>query len=326
MSKYRKITKPELVVEAFQWTGGHDQTYDPPWIIAALADGRATIEWTSARRPALCIAGESTLVVFAGDFVALGPAGLHACTAKEFELEFEPVPEEKAVPSPTLYEELPRRVEAYRWPGLFDPSHVPSWLSDSSVMGKFIFEARKEIGELAKVRVNSYRGWQEGLPGDYIVKDRHGALTVCPAAEFETRYTALDENGEVPSPTGDDELLLKVIDEQWAKDIMESKELAMQAIAEECDQHLYEAVMDAARRPGSEPPPRKCGWGHSKQVLVWYPQTEDRSACYGIAFYHYATPYDEVPKWTDFSGKAYGRQPEFWWPLSDIQPDGLEQK
>jgi len=49
---YRK--KP-IIVDAFQWTGGSDQTEDPEWIIQALIDG--TVYFIGAGTPdvALCI-------------------------------------------------------------------------------------------------------------------------------------------------------------------------------------------------------------------------------------------------------------------------------
>lgn len=40
MSKWRK--RP-IVVEAFRWTGGPDQTEDPEWIVEAIRDGRVRI-------------------------------------------------------------------------------------------------------------------------------------------------------------------------------------------------------------------------------------------------------------------------------------------
>lgn len=40
MGKYRK--KP-IVVEAFKWTGGQDQTEDPEWIVECLKSGRANV-------------------------------------------------------------------------------------------------------------------------------------------------------------------------------------------------------------------------------------------------------------------------------------------
>lgn len=40
MMKYRK--KP-VVIEAFKWTGGHDQTEDPEWIVEKLKSGEVAI-------------------------------------------------------------------------------------------------------------------------------------------------------------------------------------------------------------------------------------------------------------------------------------------
>lgn len=68
-------------------------------------------------------------------------------------------------------------------------------------------------------------------------------------------------------------------------------------------------------------PERKEGWAHSRQVLVWYPRTEERGATFGIAFYHYAPPFDEPPHWVDWSGKSYGRNPRYWWELPVVDKE-----
>ena len=69
--------------------------------------------------------------------------------------------------------------------------------------------------------------------------------------------------------------------------------------------------------PCSSPPPRKKGWQHSEQVLVFYEgnvelQTIDK---FGIAYYHYDPPFSG-PHWIDFSNTG---EPSLWWPLPEKQ-------
>lgn len=74
MAKYRK--KP-VVIEAFKWTGGHDQTEDPTWIVEALKTGEATIVGTSDMK--VCVmqikALEGTMTASPGDYIIKGVQG-----------------------------------------------------------------------------------------------------------------------------------------------------------------------------------------------------------------------------------------------------------
>ena len=56
------------------------------------------------------------------------------------------------------------------------------------------------------------------------------------------------------------------------------------------------------RHLASEPPPRKEGWDHTEQVLVYYEANLELglTAKWGIAYYHYNPPFFEEPKWIDF--------------------------
>jgi len=77
-------------------------------------------------------------------------------------------------------------------------------------------------------------------------------------------------------------------------------------------------VAPATPCSGSTPPPKKPKWNHSEQVLVWYEGTENHSTTFGIAYFHYAPPFEKKPRWVDFSDHGGGRTPTWWWPMPSI--------
>lgn len=89
MAKYRK--KP-VIIEAFQWTGGPDQTEDPEWIVEAL---RARTAWVENNGPhgriTLKIKTlEGTMTAFQGDWIIQGVKGeLYPCKPDIFEATYE---------------------------------------------------------------------------------------------------------------------------------------------------------------------------------------------------------------------------------------------
>ena len=96
MTKYRK--KP-VVIDAFKWTGGHDQTEDPEWIIEAIEKGTVTIV-----RPDGCDGVEpyqmkiqtleGTMTAQQGDYIIRGVQGeIYPCKADIFEQTYEKVDE-----------------------------------------------------------------------------------------------------------------------------------------------------------------------------------------------------------------------------------------
>jgi len=64
----------------------------------------------------------------------------------------------------------------------------------------------------------------------------------------------------------------------------------------------------------SKPPPKKKGWDHSKQVLVYYAACPKERILdkWGIAYYHYNPPFNG-PQWVDFDNTD--RIPAYWWEL-----------
>lgn len=69
-------------------------------------------------------------------------------------------------------------------------------------------------------------------------------------------------------------------------------------------------------KPEEKLPPAKPGWQHSEQVLVHYEGGEVGVETFGIAYYHYDSPYAGA-KWIDFH--HMGRTPDRWQPITTPQ-------
>lgn len=80
MAKYRE--KP-IIVEAFQYTGGHEQKDDPEWIVQAIKEGNVVFEYGQMIIDTL----EGTLIfVDKGDYIIRGVKGeIYACKPDIFE-------------------------------------------------------------------------------------------------------------------------------------------------------------------------------------------------------------------------------------------------
>ena len=91
MAKYRK--KP-VVIEAFQWTGGPDQTEGPEWICEAIRNG--TVWFENAATPK-CVLMIHTLegnaaMANQGDFIIQGVKGeIYPCKPDIFAETYEQV-------------------------------------------------------------------------------------------------------------------------------------------------------------------------------------------------------------------------------------------
>lgn len=89
MTKYRK--RP-VVIEAFKWTGGHDQTEDPKWIIEALEKDEAAIVGTRDMTGFLMRIRTLEGIIFAqpGDYIIRGIQGeIYPCKPDIFEATYE---------------------------------------------------------------------------------------------------------------------------------------------------------------------------------------------------------------------------------------------
>lgn len=90
MAKYRK--KP-VVVEAFRWTGGPDQTEDPEWICDAMRAGSVRLEQSGTPGVAMMIETlEGTHRANKGDWIIRGVKGeLYPCKPDIFEATYDAV-------------------------------------------------------------------------------------------------------------------------------------------------------------------------------------------------------------------------------------------
>ena len=86
--KYRK--KP-VVIEAFKWTGGPDQTEDPEWVVEAIMNG--TIWFNDVGTPE-CTMEIATLegnhIASVGDYIIKGVQGeIYPCKPDIFQQTYE---------------------------------------------------------------------------------------------------------------------------------------------------------------------------------------------------------------------------------------------
>jgi len=90
MPKYRK--KP-VIIEAFQWTGGPDQTEDPEWACEALRNGKMWFKNIGTPKIYLVIHTlEGDHQASQGDYIIKGIKGeLYPCKPDIFEQTYEAV-------------------------------------------------------------------------------------------------------------------------------------------------------------------------------------------------------------------------------------------
>ena len=90
MAKYRK--RP-VVIEAFQWTGGPDQTEDPLWIIEAIRNKTVRFDRLHGKGDVMMIDTlEGTHSAQPGDWIIQGVKGeLYPCKPDIFEMTYEKV-------------------------------------------------------------------------------------------------------------------------------------------------------------------------------------------------------------------------------------------
>lgn len=88
--QYRK--KP-IVIEAFKWTGGPDQTEDPDWIVQAIKSGGVRFEQVGTPLVGMLIDTlDGTMRADIGDYVIRGITGeIYPCKPAIFEASYDPV-------------------------------------------------------------------------------------------------------------------------------------------------------------------------------------------------------------------------------------------
>lgn len=86
--KYRK--KP-VVIEAFKWTGGHDQQEDPEWIVEAIRKGSVWFKNIGTPDVQCCIKTlEGTMIASVGDYIIKEVKGeLYPCKPDIFEATYD---------------------------------------------------------------------------------------------------------------------------------------------------------------------------------------------------------------------------------------------
>ena len=91
-----KFRKKPVVIDAFQWTGGQEQTEDPEWIVDALNNGKAIIRRDDPYVPnglSMHISTpEGDMMAVPGDYIIRGIKGeLYPCKPDIFKATYEEV-------------------------------------------------------------------------------------------------------------------------------------------------------------------------------------------------------------------------------------------
>ena len=83
--------KRPVVIEAFQWTGGHDQKEDPAWIVDAIE--RGDVYFQGGDKPYLTIKTlEGKMRASVGDWIVKGIKGeIYPCKPDIFAATYQPV-------------------------------------------------------------------------------------------------------------------------------------------------------------------------------------------------------------------------------------------
>ena len=94
MAKFKK--KP-IIIEAFRWTGGSDQTEDPTWICEAIKAGKVWFEYKGTSKVNLHINTlEGILKANQGDYIIQGIQGeLYPCKPDIFKETYTEIFEEE---------------------------------------------------------------------------------------------------------------------------------------------------------------------------------------------------------------------------------------
>ena len=92
MMRYQK--KP-IVIEAFRWTGGPDQTEDPAWIVDALIHCKARVMDGGTDNAIMILSTlNGNVTVHSGEWIVKGVKGeLYPCRPDIFEATYKPVNE-----------------------------------------------------------------------------------------------------------------------------------------------------------------------------------------------------------------------------------------
>jgi len=92
-NKNMKYRKKPIVIEAFKWTGGPDQTDDPVWAVEAIKAGSIRFENSGTPNVVMLIDTlEGTMRGNQGDYIIQGVKGeIYPCKPDIFEATYEAV-------------------------------------------------------------------------------------------------------------------------------------------------------------------------------------------------------------------------------------------
>lgn len=83
-----KFRKKPIVIEAFKWTGGPNQTEDPVWIVEAIKLGVVRIEYPNLYIQTL----EGEMTASKGDWIIQGVQGeIYPCKPDIFEKTYDEI-------------------------------------------------------------------------------------------------------------------------------------------------------------------------------------------------------------------------------------------
>lgn len=87
-----KYKKKPIVIEAFQWTAGPDQTEDPEWIVEAIRQGTVTVANSGSENVSLQIKTlEGVMTASVDDWIIQGIHGeIYPCKPDIFTASYEP--------------------------------------------------------------------------------------------------------------------------------------------------------------------------------------------------------------------------------------------
>lgn len=88
-----KYRKEPVVVEAFQWFGDNRQTEDPEWIVEAIKNGKAKVDFVNSLHRAIPVLRITTLedimTANQGDYIIQGIQGeIYPCKQDIFEATY----------------------------------------------------------------------------------------------------------------------------------------------------------------------------------------------------------------------------------------------
>ena len=96
------------------------------------------------------------------------------------------------------YRQKPIEVEVFRYDGDFKDSNgeyrVPDWAAEAHKDGNLYYDEDKRRS--SRLLVQTVNGWICVSIGDYMIKDKLGAIYPCKQRVFEYMYEAVESEGK----------------------------------------------------------------------------------------------------------------------------------